>query len=244
MQSDFRCYDGGWSTGHHLVRFVMRAFYFPVVTSMALLLMHADALRAQRLGGVQISASPRGDSSRLSPTEAFSSQQSLSGDRMRNPGAQSAINPLGDGVQGGRREQGFVGRDAEDVRNTFRNLNPRQSRRAMFDLMIENLNDMRESRRRRQNRQAPPLPVRLPYRAAFDFPEMAPTAVADRLQTRFQKGIQEGAIGPMPQIELVGRKATIRGVARSEHQRRLIGQLVALEPGVSQVENLMEVAAR
>ena len=232
----------------------MRAFVLHIVLPLALLPMHAETVRAQRLGGAPTFGAQRSDSSATNAAGFFSSQQSPSGDRLRNPGAQSAASPLAGGAQGGRGEQAFVGRDAEDVRNTFRALNSgqgnsgqgnsRQGRRAMFDMLIENLNEMRDSRRRRQNRQALPLPVRLSYRAAFDYTALAPAAVADKLQGRFQKGIHDGADGPVPQIELVGRKATIRGVARNEHQRRVIGQLVALEPGVSQVENMMEVVER
>ena len=119
-------------------------------------------------------------------------------------------------------------------------------------MMFDNLNEMRESNRRRQNQQATSPSVRLPLQAAFKYQALASGVVANRLQTELQKvsfdgtsldgmGV-DGTLGPKPQIELAGRKVTIRGVAQSEHQRRLIGQLVALEPGVSQVENLMKVA--
>jgi hypothetical protein len=228
----------------------MRALIVPVAISLALPLICADVLRAQRSAGVSLSAKSQRDSSRSSPAGTFSSQLSQIGNQSRNSGSQSALDSLTGGpsasgpTQGSRKEQGFIGRDAEDVRNTFRNLNPRQNRRAMFDLMVENLNEMRESRRRRESKQAVPLPVRLPYRAAFDYPGLAPEVVAVRLRARFQIDLPDGISGPMPEIELVGRKATIRGVAGSEYQRRLIGQLVALEPGVSQVENLLEIAPR
>jgi hypothetical protein len=140
------------------------------------------------------------------------------------------------------QEGGFVGRDADDVRNSFQSQNARRGTGGMLDSMIENLNEMRESRRRWREQNSAPPPIRVQLRPAFDVPPPLPLAANIPLQQRLSK--EMGAVGVgSPQIEMVGRTAVIRGVVATERDRQLIERLARLEPGVSAVENLVEIQA-
>lgn len=158
----------------------------------------------------------------------------------------------GQGAQGNRQHQGLVGRDAEDVRQNARNFSSGDRRRATFDLIVENLNEMRESRRRWRSQQRQPSPVRIQLRPAFRFTPLSSTTVRSELQQRLDTlpVSDETATGSTPinstatvrpQIEMNDRTATLRGTVSSEHQRALLARLVSLEPGVSNVENLLTV---
>ncbi len=163
------------------------------------------------------------------------------GNRAGQPGG------AGQGAQNNRQHQGLVGRDAEDIRENFRNLSGRNRRRATFDLMVENLNEMRESRRRWRSQQRQPTPVRIQLRPSFSFTKPSSVAVRSTLQQRldtlpsFDETATSNRATVRPQIEMNDRTATLRGTVSSEHQRALLARLVSLEPGVSSVENLLTV---
>ena len=148
---------------------------------------------------------------------------------------------VGTGPQTRQGQQGgFVGRDAEDVRQTFQNLNGRQRRRMMFDMMVENLNEMRESRRRRRARRNEPPAVHLQLRPEFDYPSTPAVVVQSNIQTRLVEVMQNRSVDA-PQVEMDGRTATLRGTVGSDRDKALVAQLVRLEPGISEVENLLVV---
>jgi hypothetical protein len=139
------------------------------------------------------------------------------------------------------RPDGFVGRDAADVRATNQSMQGREQRGGMFDMMIENLNEMRDARRRwREQRNAPP-PVRVRLEPAFDAPRppVGETAlgIQARLNDTFAKRAMTGAAA-----QVSGRTAILQGAVSSDHERALAEQLASLEPGVSQVQNLLTVA--
>ncbi|MEQ8837588.1 MAG: BON domain-containing protein [Lacipirellulaceae bacterium] len=46
---------------------------------------------------------------------------------------------------------------------------------------------------------------------------------------------------PATQAELVDGVVTLRGIVRTERDRQLAERLASIEPGVSRVENLLEV---
>jgi hypothetical protein len=112
----------------------------------------------------------------------------------------------------------------------------------MFDSMIENLNEMRDSRRRWREQNAAPPAIRVQLRPAFDFPPLTPLQSNFPLQRRLSKEMAVVGVAS-PQIEMVGRTAIIRGVVATERDRELIARLASLEPGVSAVENLVEIQA-
>jgi hypothetical protein len=108
-------------------------------------------------------------------------------------------------------------------------------------MVIENLNDMRESRKRWRDQQRQPPSVRIQLRPAFDHPGVSAAWVAEGVQSRLTT-ILQGRKVASPNVELKGRTATLYGSVRSEHEKMLAGQLVAIEPGISKVENRLVVA--
>ena len=195
------------------------------------------------------------------PGEALAQRQGNQLDNTRQTGSQGggAAQRLGGGQnrggfgnrpgQGGQgqgrfgnpaQQQGFVGRDAEDVRSFFQNMSNRDRRTATFDLMIENLSDMRDSRRRRQARRRQQPSVRVQLRPTFDYPRLSPQTVSLGVQDQLAAVMQQRGVST-PSVELTERTVTLRGTVVSTHERALAERLVRLEPGVSHVENLLTV---
>jgi hypothetical protein len=83
--------------------------------------------------------------------------------------------------------------------------------------------------------------VRVMLTVAFDplpnAPSPSGTAIADRM-----KSLPALHFVSPPQVELVGRTATLRGTVASAHDRDLAEQVVRLEAAVSAVKNLLVVA--
>lgn len=137
------------------------------------------------------------------------------------------------------QQGGFVGRDAEDVRQGFESQGRRSSGQ-MFNQTIENLNEMRDSRRRWREQNTAPPPVRVQLRPSFTVPPQVAARFTGETQLRLGRMMQyQGVVSP--QVELTGRTVVLRGTVATEHDRALVGQLAALEPGVSQVENLLTI---
>ena len=109
-------------------------------------------------------------------------------------------------------------------------------------MMVENLNEMRDSRRRWREQNAAPPAIRVQLRPAFDVPTATTFQTLPQVQTRMAKEMTMMGVGS-PQAELNGRTMTLRGVVATERDRELISRLASLEPGVSQVENLVEIQA-
>jgi hypothetical protein len=149
------------------------------------------------------------------------------------------------GANGGQPFQagGFVGRDAEDVRGTFDNMSGRNpGRGAMFDMMVENMNEMRESRRRWREQNAAQPAVRVRLVPAFDLAPPSPAQAAAAVQARLTNTVTTRSIGSA-QVELNGRTAILRGSVGTARERELVERLASMEPGVSQVQNLLTVSA-
>jgi hypothetical protein len=139
------------------------------------------------------------------------------------------------------RPDGFVGRDAEDVRSTFDSMQGRDRRGGMFDMMVENLNEMRDARRRwREQRNAPP-PVRVRLEPAFDAPTPPVAGAALQVETRLNATFARRAMTAAT-VQISGQTAILQGAVSTDHERALAEQLASLEPGVSQVQNLLTVA--
>lgn len=156
----------------------------------------------------------------------------------QGPMAAGLANSAGERFQAG----GFVGRDADDVRAGFESQSGRRGQGGMLDMMVENLNEMRDSRRRWREQNAAPPAIRVQLRPAFDVPTATTFQTLPQVQTRMAKEMTMMGVGS-PQAELNGRTMTLRGVVATERDRELISRLASLEPGVSQVENLVEIQA-
>jgi hypothetical protein len=144
------------------------------------------------------------------------------------------------GMLGAQAQSGFVGRDAQSMRQTMQNLSGRERRTMMFDMMIENLSEMRDSRRG-GNRREPAPPARVRIEQGFAAPPTAAgparQAAVDRAQ---QALVRKGLEGVDATVS--GETVVLRGVVAADYDRQLAEQLFALEPGIAAVDNQLTVA--
>jgi hypothetical protein len=135
-------------------------------------------------------------------------------------------------------QEGFLGGNGAQTQNFFRNMNGGQRRTAMFDFMIENLNDMRETRGRNNRNNTPPVRVRL--RPAFETPLSTMKQVSDDLQSRLSDSVSELGVADS-RVSMDDRTLTLEGSVQSEHQRALVEKMMSLEPGISEIDNRLTV---
>ncbi len=139
-----------------------------------------------------------------------------------------------------RGQGGFVGSDAQDMRSSFENMTGSQRRSVMFDSVVENLNQMRQSNNQRDRRRQRPDPVRVQLRLSFDYPRLESRQVAVTLQSNLTRALDlQGLVAP--RVELDGGTATVSGSVPNERERAVIERMLALQPGVSNVKNLLTI---
>jgi hypothetical protein len=210
----------------------------------------SGSLRSNYTGGISGARDGISSSYGASTGGAFAQQQGRGGGGAGNGAmGQSALGsgPMSAGLSqsGSERFQqgGFVGRDAQDVRAGFQSQSGgRGGMGGMLDNMIENLNEMRDSRRRWREQNAAPPAIRVQLQPAFDAPAPLPLQANIPMQRRLSKEMTAVGISS-PSMEMKGRTAVIRGVVATPRDRELIARLALLEPGVSEVENLVEIQA-
>lgn len=161
-------------------------------------------------------------------------QQGLQRGPQFGPGQQQGFG------QGNPNESGFVGNDAQSMRASFENMSGRQRRRVMFDMMVENLNEMRDRRAQRDQRRREPDPIRVQLRPSFNAPQLDSRQVAVTLQSNITKALDlQGLVAP--RVELNNGTATVSGLVPSERERTVIERMIAMQPGVTRVENQLTV---
>ena len=129
---------------------------------------------------------------------------------------------------------------AEDIRQRMRQIFGNQRRRQFLDFQIEDLNQQRRSQRQGQGGGQDKPKVRVHLQPRFQYEELPTAAVASNLQATLTRILQERNVA-LPQVELAERTATLRGTVTDAEQGKLIEKLVSMEPGVSQVVNLLEI---
>ena len=123
----------------------------------------------------------------------------------------------------------------------FQNLNGRDRRRAMFNFALDSLNEMRDSRRRWQNRNRTPPAARVKLTTEIDVAPLAPADTADVLNQRLGQVLAPRG-GASVTVAMDGRTAVLTGAVASEHDKALAEKMASFEPGVSEVQNLLTVA--
>jgi hypothetical protein len=166
-------------------------------------------------------------------TSTFGNQQGSFGQGMNGGFGQQGMGP------GGRN---FVGRDASEVRSNFQQQFGGQQGLQNFNNNLQNLNDLRDQRRRGREQQDAPPPVKVQLRPAFDLPVSSVAEVQVAAQTRINRTLEVRGSAPVSLTMAEGR-TVLTGVVASEHDRALIAQMAALEPGVGAIENQLTVAA-
>ena len=154
---------------------------------------------------------------------------------------QGGVQPGGLQQGAGGQQRGFVGNDAQDSQNMFQNLNGRDRRRAMFNFALDSLNEMRDSRRRWQNRNRTPPAARVKLTPEIDIAPLAPADTAAVLNQRLGQVLAPRG-GASVTVAMDGRTAVLTGAVASEHDKALAEKMASFEPGVSEVQNLLTVA--
>jgi hypothetical protein len=149
-------------------------------------------------------------------------------------GAAFGTNQAGIGGQ-----DNFLGGDAAQTQNFFRNLSGGQRRNATFDFMIENLNEMRDRGNRGGSGERTP-PVRVKLRPAFEMSPDTMAQVTSEVQSRLATSLAEQGVADS-RVSSDGRAMTLEGRVATEHQKALIEKMLSLEPGVSTIENRLVV---
>ena len=151
------------------------------------------------------------------------------------------------GQMGQSGQQGFIGRDGGDMQNVFNQLG-RGGNNQNMNRMAGGGNYQGRSRSRRQNSNAnqqgknekPPVVVRL--QVAFTPPITAENSLrGDNLGLKLRKILDDHSI-TQPDVSIDGGVVVLRGTATSDSERLVLEKLIAIEPGVREVQNLMTVA--
>lgn len=148
---------------------------------------------------------------------------------------------FGNNQAGLGQQNGFLGGNAAQTQNFFQNLNGGQRRTAMFDFMIENLNEMRDRGGRGEGNDRTP-PVRVKLRPAFETPLGTMRQLNADLETRLTSSLADLGVDN-PVITMERRIVTLSGTVASDHQKQLVEKMISLEPGVSAVDNRLMVEA-
>jgi hypothetical protein len=135
-------------------------------------------------------------------------------------------------------QQGFIGRDSNDMTNVFRQMG--RSSNQFFQQLNRTMGRGRGRNNSSQEENAA-LAVRVRLETAFEGPQIQPTVAAGNLRTRLASSLSRRKIAA-PEVELAGDTVVLRGVVQSESQRMVIEQLARMEPGVFAVDNQMTVA--
>jgi hypothetical protein len=154
-------------------------------------------------------------------------------------GGQSGFGNSGFGNTGGGNggQQNFVGRDANDIQATFGQMGKASTQ--FFNNMNRNMrNGSRKSTKKTV--QAPAQPVRVAVKVAFDAPRPPSDQVARDISTRLTKILAANHMS-QPTVKIEGDTVVVSGTAKSENERDVISQLLAIEPGIRNVRNEMTV---
>jgi osmotically-inducible protein OsmY len=146
---------------------------------------------------------------------------------------------FGGGMGGG---QMFVGRDGGDMNSVMAQMG--RAGTQFFNQMSRNMGGGGRNNRNRQQEQQeenerPPVRIRL--EVGFRPPQSAPNAVATNINARLARLEADHNLGQV-QVGVEGDTVVLRGVAQSDSQRRVLEQLIMLEPGVLSVRNEMVLA--
>ncbi|MEX0642528.1 MAG: BON domain-containing protein [Pirellulales bacterium] len=145
------------------------------------------------------------------------------------------------GSQGGG--QNFVGRDGADMAAIFNQMGSAGNQ--AFNQMNRNMRQNNGNNRNQQGDSgtqenvAPQVRVRLEL--GFNPTRPTPSAVTNTLRTRLASILPAQGIA-QPDVTLESGVAVLRGVAASENQRQVLGQLISMEPGITSVRNEMTIA--
>jgi PPE-repeat protein len=145
---------------------------------------------------------------------------------------------FGGGQYGGGTN--FVGRDATDMQGTFGQASRAQTQ--FFNNMNRQMSRNNRNRNAKKTTSNASQQLRLDLKVGFNVPSASSNpALAEQIRTRITAIAAQRKMS-QPLLTIQGDTAVITGTAASDSERIVIGQLVAMEPGVRDVQNLMSVA--
>lgn len=134
----------------------------------------------------------------------------------------------------------FVGSDAQQLRNQQAARNAALQRAGQFNFNIENLNQQRNAQQRGQGGQNQKPPVRVKLRPLFDVPTITSAELSAGVQSRVADSLPE-RFDSSAEISMAGGVATVSGSVASEYDKKLLAKMLAIQPGVMQVDNQLTV---
>jgi hypothetical protein len=142
------------------------------------------------------------------------------------------------GMGGGQYgNQNFIGRDPNDMAAMFGQI--QQGTDQFFNRLDRSMNRGRD-RDTNQNDSSQRPPVRIHLRVGFEPVRPHPTVVATTVSANLERTLVRHGID-RPDVTVEGSKAILRGAVVDEEARRLVERLVALEPGVSEIDNQITI---
>ena len=144
---------------------------------------------------------------------------------------------FGGQIGGPGMNQGFVGRDANDVEAYFRTLQ-------WFEEMGEQQRQIQ--RRERQSRLSEitgdkqRTPIRVTLNVAFAHRSRTSAEIGQQIGPRLQRVFRQRNVADAT-VEFDGAQVTLRGRVADDYERMLVERLVSIEPGVSRVINALEI---
>lgn len=145
-------------------------------------------------------------------------------------------------MRGNRQAGNFVGSDISEVTQLFSNLTAgRTNTDGAGNFGPQNRGRGNEFDNMQSNNQATIVPHRLMIGFRYPQPRIALPAPNAAGGTTIRGLARIPSRGPLT-VELQDRTATLRGVVATAHDRALAEQLALLEPGISQVQNELQVA--
>jgi hypothetical protein len=145
---------------------------------------------------------------------------------------------FGNSSNGMGGQQNFIGRDAGDMQAAFG-----QMTKASTQYMNNMNRNMRSGNRKSAKKptQSAGQPMRVEVKVAFNPPRLSSDQMARDVRTRLTKLLVANHMS-QPTVIMEGDTVVLRGAAASENERDIISQLLAMEPGIRNVRNEMNVA--
>jgi hypothetical protein len=137
------------------------------------------------------------------------------------------------------QQQGFVGRDSADVQQLM------QAQAAQIQQAMQERSTAQMNRGRDINQETSPRPaIRVQLQVAFDYERPAVATVDRRIDSVFERVLNDSLASrgiDVPELVWNGRDVTLRGNVPDASSRRLIENMVKLQPGVGRVVNELTV---
>ncbi len=179
-------------------------------------------------GSLQQNGFGTGNQSRFGSSQQFGVGQRQQGGR--NSGRTSNQN---------RRQDDFVGSDAQQIRRQRNSRTQGRRQRVRIDYTVENLNSQRASSQQSTSSSFKKPPIQVQLRPLFTVQLSSASELSTQASARLNQALPTRVAGT--QISVSDGTATIEGSVKSEYDRQLAARILSLQPGISQIENRLTI---